>query len=437
VPGGASDREVDLKAWRELTGVAGWIAVCVLVGLLVGVTAVGFSLGVERLSVLWREPLPLQIPDAGPVWRLSVGLALLVAALVVGELLSRLADGVVQGPAYLIDAARRDVDPSLRAGFVSTLVAFSSLSGGASVGVFGPLVHLGGCLATLIRRIWQSLVGTHWAVLPRAVLHGAGAAAAISAVFSAPLGGVIFGHESVTGRFDRSTTGAMLASAFASYWISHQVLGVKPLFATTVVPSLSAVNLLVAACLGVAAGLLSTLYIVWTRGMPAWAAASGIPRRWQPLVPALMLFAVSPWLPHLLGSGTGAIGLAMAGKLAPTLLLVLLLAKLVATPVCLGFGLSGGVFGPALFLGAMLGALVEVILPGEGASTFAVLGAASCVASAVGAPISAVVIVFELTGSYPWAVLSMISVLASSQIARVLAGGSLFDRGAWPSPQQP
>ena len=82
----------------------------------------------------------------------------------------------------------------------------------------------------------------------------------------------------------------------------------------------------------------------------------------------------------------------------------------------------------------MLGALVGVILPGEGAATFAVLGAASCVASAVGAPVSAVVIVFELTGSYPWAVLSMISVLASSQVARVLAGGSLFDPDPQPSP---
>ncbi|OUW02597.1 MAG: hypothetical protein CBD16_04130, partial [Betaproteobacteria bacterium TMED156] len=100
------------------------------------------------------------------------------------------------------------------------------------------------------------------------------------------------------------------------------------------------------------------------------------------------------------------------------------------TSLCIGFGLFGGVFAPALFLGAMVGATADVILFGNATSGsgFAILGAASCIGAVIGAPLAAVVIVFELTGSYDWAVLAMISVVSSQQFTRAFSGRSLFDK---------
>lgn len=172
------------------------------------------------------------------------------------------------------------------------------------------------------------------------------------------------------------------------------------------------------------------LYIYAVTEAPKLAKASGIPLQWRPLLPAAILFVISPVLPHLLGAGLGSIDMAMAGKLTMTLLIVLLFAKIAMTTLCLGFGYFGGVFAPALFFGAMLGSIVDVALANAGAmtSSFVMLGAASCVATVIGAPVAATVIVFEMTGSYEWAVLSMISVVVAAQISRSFMGRSLFDR---------
>ena len=107
---------------------------------------------------------------------------------------------------------------------------------------------------------------------------------------------------------------------------------------------------------------------------------------------------------------------------------VLIAGKIALTALCLGFGYFGGVFAPALFFGAMLGGLADAALGGGGQTTFALVGAASAVAAVIGAPVAAIVIVFEMTGSYEGAVLSMISVVVAAQISRSFAGRSLFDR---------
>jgi CIC family chloride channel protein len=151
---------------------------------------------------------------------------------------------------------------------------------------------------------------------------------------------------------------------------------------------------------------------------------------WRPLLPALLLFALSPWLPQLLGSGVGTVNTVIAGQLGLGLLLILIVGKYAMSSLCLGFGFYGGVFAPALFIGAMVGALVGgVLVPaGDASATFALLGAASCIGAVIGAPMASVVIMLELTGSYAWAVLSMISVVTATQLCRAMMGRSFFDR---------
>jgi CIC family chloride channel protein len=111
-------------------------------------------------------------------------------------------------------------------------------------------------------------------------------------------------------------------------------------------------------------------------------------------------------------------------------LIVLVITKIAMTSLCLGFGFFGGVVSPALFFGMMIGGIVDQLIsvPSADLTQFALVGAASCIAAVIGAPIAAVVMVLEITGSYEWAVLSMVSVLTTSQITRSFIGQSLWDR---------
>ena len=415
--------DLDLeRGMRQLATRLTAILISLFIGALVALVAVACFKVVGWANAFWHQPLPTQL--SGLTWRYSVpvGAALLVSALIAGWLLTRLDNGRPHGPADLIDSAQHRKPVDLRAGLLSSVLALNNLSGGASVGIFGPLVHLGGCVSYWLQRGRQRL--------PIDVVLGSGAGAAIAAVFSAPIGAALFAHEAIIRRFGMFGPGPALACSFASYWVSEQLLGKHRFFKVADAPVLDTQHLLTALVLGVASALVSMLYIYAVTEMPRLARASGIPLRWRPLLPAALLFLVSPVLPHLLGSGLESIDLAMTDKLALTVLIVLLFGKIAATSLCIGFGYFGGVFGPALFFGAMLGAIIDVAFSNAGAmqSSFVILGAASCVATVIGAPMAATVIVFEMTGSYEWAVLSLVSVVVAAQISRSFLGRSLFDR---------
>lgn len=416
-----SDLELQ-RGLQQLGARARAVLVALLLGAMVAVVAVSFFEVVVLANGWWQRPLPSGLSGFSTDYHWSVGLALLLSALAAGWLLVRLNGGRPHGPADLIDAAQHDKPVDQRQGMLSSVLALINLSGGASVGIFEPLVHLGGCLGA-----W--LQGKS-ARLSQEALLGAGAGAAIAAVFSAPIGAAIFAHEAILRRFGTLGPGPVLACTFSAFWVSRLLLGEHRLFRIGTAPALDAQSVLVAAVLGVLCGLLSMTYIWAATAAPKLAAASRIPLRWRPLVPAALLFALSPVLPHLLGAGMGSVKMAMAGQITISLLLVLVLAKIAATVMCLGFGYFGGVFAPALFFGSMLGALVDALLatPDAALSSYVALGAAGCVATVIGAPAAAVVIVFEMTGSYSWAVLSMITVVIAAQISRSFVGRSLFDR---------
>jgi len=416
-------KDLDLeKGLSQLAIRISAVSISLLIGSLVALAAVGFFKIVNLANSVWALPLPTNFTELSSQYSPYVAVALFSSALIAGQILKLLENGRPHGPADLIYFAQYDKPADLRAGFLSSFLALSNLSGGASVGVFGPLVHFGGCLSA-----WLQKTSTR---LPRDVVLGSGAGAAIAAVFSAPIGAAVFAHEAIIRRFGAFGPGPVIACTFASYWVSTQLLGDHRFFKATAPPVLDEQSMVIALGLGVASGLISMLYIYAVTEAPKLAKASGIPLPWRPLLPAGMLFLVSPFLPHLLGAGLGSINLAMTGQLALSLLIALLVAKILMTTLCLGFGYFGGVFAPALFFGAMLGSIVDVTLANTGAmtSSFVILGAASCVATVIGAPIASTVIVFEMTGSYEWAVLSMISVVVAAQISRSFMGRSLFDR---------
>lgn len=405
---------------NQLRDRAAALGLALVIGGIVAAAAVGFFRLVETVAQFWAQPLPRTLGEATRSYSASVGLALGLSSLIAGQVLRLLEEGRPHGPADLINAAQNDHAPNLRAGVISSALALNNLAGGASVGIFGPLVHFGGCIAAAV----QSRV----ARMPIDVMLSCGAGAAIAAVFSAPLGAAIFAHEAIMRRFGAFGAAPVLGACFAAFWVSEMMLGKHRFFEVGVVPVLDVVTLCMGALLGLACGGLATVYLHAVTAVPRLVRVSGVPLMFRPLVPAAVLFALSPVLPHLLGSGLGTVELAIAGQLAIGLMALLIVGKIAITTLCLGFGYFGGVFAPALFFGAMLGGLADAAMAGVGHTSFALVGAASAVAAVIGAPVAAIVIVFEMTGSYESAVLSMISVIVSAQISRSFAGRSLFDR---------
>lgn len=412
----------DAPGFRQLAHRFTAIAVSLFVGTFVGLAAVAFVRIVALAESYWQGSIPHDLVSANYQYSASIGIALLLAALISGQALRFLDQGRPHGPADLIQAAQRAHNPDLRGGLLSSLMALVNLSGGASVGIFGPLVTLGGCLSSLLLRASTRL--------PRDVVLGAGAGAAIAAVFSAPIGAAIFAHEAIIRRFGGFGTAPVIACTFSAYLMSYWLLGEHPLFDAFASPPLDAASVASVIGVGLASGVASMLYIEAVTRAPRLAQATRLALPLQPLVPAAILFVLSPILPHLLGTGFASIDLVMAGQLSLPLLATLVIAKILMTSLCIGFGFVGGTFGPALFFGAMLGGLFDIMLtgPANGFPIYAALGAASCVAAVIGAPLAAIVIMFELTGSFTWAVLSMISVVTATQIARAFVGRSLFDR---------
>lgn len=397
-----------------------------ILGMAIGLAALGLFSTVRFFNDLWRVPLPGVL--GLETWSLSpaVGAALLIAALVSGQILKFLENGRPHGPADLILGAQKNHSPNIKAGMLSSLLATVNLSGGASVGVFGPLIHFGGCLSALLSRGFRPFTKA----IPLDVVLGSGAAAAIAAVFSAPIGAAIMAHEAIIRRFGALGAGPVIAAAFGAHWAAQSMVGDHRMFSVQSSPAVTVETFVIAIGLGIIIGVVSVVYIHAVTAAPGWARSSKIPLVWRPLIPAAFLFLLSPVFPHLLGTGLGSVDLALAGKISLLLLVFLVALKIIATSLCLGFGMFGGVFAPALFIGALTGAAFDSLLSGviPAGSSFAVLGAACCIAAVIGAPLASIVIVFELTGSYEWAVLAMVSVVASQQVSRAMAGRSLFDR---------
>lgn len=401
------------------------LSLSMVLGVMVAGAAVAFFSFIRWVNDFWEVPLTLDLDWTQWHYSPYVGFSLLVAALIAGQLLRWIDNGRPHGPADLILAAQSDRDPDLRNGFKSTLLALVNASGGASVGIFGPLVHLGGCVSHYLKRKSTALPGD--------LIMGSGAGAAIAAVFAVPIGGAIFAHEAVIRRFSNFGPSVVLVSSLSAYLAAKVLMGQDhQLFSDIdfVEPAFDWVTVLMAVGVGVASGLASIAYIYGVTDLGRLTGAQRIPLTLRPLVPAAVLFALSPLLPHLLGVGVTSIDLALAGQMALLLLVALAVLKILMSSLCLSFGFFGGVFGPALFIGVMVGSIFDVLLMGhqEGHTLYAAIGGASVIASVIGAPIASIVIMFEMTDSYAWSVLSMVSVVVSGQISRAVVGRSLFDR---------
>ena len=331
------------------------------------------------------------------------------------------------GPADTIFSAHQRAGTlDLKGGFGSTLASFISISGGASVGIYGPLVHFGATISAFIRRL------AFIPQIPHDIIIGSGVAAAISAGFGAPLAGIIFAHEIVLRHFSMKAITALAVSSMAANFAASEMNLINPSLILTQVPFkisdvIGSITLIGPLAAIVAIVFMRTILYLGT-----------IPKKiniktWQaPIIAGVCCGLCGMIFDEILGIGTDTLMLIITSDQSIFYLLALLAGKLLLTSICIGFGFFGGTYSPALFLGAIVGALVfqlpfESLSP-EFLSILAVCGMAAVSSSVIGAPITSIILVLELTGSYEYAIAATFPIVICSFITSRVFGNSLFDK---------
>ena len=410
-----SPKELGLELVRVLF-------VGLVIGILGGLAANLFVLGVGEIDGLIREQMVGQSALSAGLIRWA---ALIAGALGIYGLKQAFKMDRWHGPAdAILGAHRPDAPFPAREGFISTTAAFVSASAGASVGQYGPVLHFGASVGAQVRALFPTR-------LTPDIYVACGVAAAISAGFGAPIAAVVLVSEAILRHFAVRAVAPITVSAIVA-------TAVTPLFFDRVSPySVTASPtdwglIPVVLGLGACAAILAIVFMRSLLRTAAWAKSLNNELAML-LLAATLMALIGMLVPEAVGLGTQSVNDLLAGEKLVGEAALMLVAKLAATVVCIGLGLVGGVFSPALFLGASLGYLAGFVAVGLGFDPSAVVmltvvGMAAVAGSVIGAPIGVVLIVFEFTRSYEFAVAAILAVSMSSFISTRLFCYSFFDR---------
>jgi len=405
------------------------VIVALVVGILVAYAAIGFRIGISGVQWLsygvFAERLVSRLAEL-PTWQILI--VPTVGGLLVGLFLQFLMPGGrALGVAHVIEAmAIRNGRMRLFDGVAAACVSILSLGAGASAGREGPMVHLGASIAGgVAERLGLS---PH---LARTLL-GCGVAAAVAASFNAPIAGVFFALEVIIGHYALSAFAPVVISSVAATVICRAHLGELPAF---LIPQFGinslwefpAFMVLGAVCAIIASIFMWSVFyaerVVDSLPMPNWL---------KPAAGGLAVGAIAVEFPHVLGVGYETTDAALQELLPLWLLILLIPLKAAATAISLGCRFGGGIFSPSLCLGAMTGGAFGIIaasvFPHLAAShgAYAIVGMSALAAVTLGAPISTILIVFELTGDYQITVAVMIATSVASIIVQGTQGRSFF-----------
>ncbi|MGN6251935.1 MAG: chloride channel protein [Marmoricola sp.] len=330
-------------------------------------------------------------------------------------------------PEVMYAVAQRGGRIPAKVALVKALASALCIGGGGSVGREGPIVQIGSALGSSIGRV----TGLNEERIR--VTVACGAAAGIAATFNAPLAGVFFAMELILADFAARSFGMVVLASVTASVVGRAAFGDQPFLALPAFEVSHVWEYAAFAVLGLlagAAGVLFTgvLYAIedlcdWVWRGPEWA---------RPAVGGLALGALLLVVPQMYGVGYPVLSRAVDGHYAIPFLLVLLLAKMVATSLTIGIGGSGGVFAPSLFIGAMLGSAfgqgLATAVPSlhgqEGA--FALIGMGAVFGGAARAPITAVVIMFELTGEYSIILPLMVAIVLATGLSNILSADTIY-----------
>ncbi len=426
-------RAVAVRGW--FVGDRGLMALALVVGVGAGVGAIGFRYLIVGITELFSGQRDYSaaghaanhhVPGLG---RWFVVGAPVLGGLLYGPLVARFAPearghGV---PEVMLAVAEHGGRIRPRVPVVKALASALTIGSGGSVGREGPIVQIGSALGSVIGQLAQ--------VTERRLrlLVACGAAGGIAATFNAPIAGVFFALEVILGDFETRSFGVVVLSSVTASAVARGFVGSESFLQLPGFALVSPLELGLYAALGALGGIAGVVFIrvlygaedladrIW-RG-PQWA---------RPAVGGVLLGLLLLVVPEMYGVGYPVLSRAIDGNYVVGFLVLLLAAKVVATSLTIAIGGSGGVFAPSLFMGAMLGAtfghLVHGAAPGLTApgGAYALVGMGAVFAGAARAPITAVIIIFELTGEYSIILPLMLAIVVATAVSTRLSPDTIY-----------
>ena len=309
---------------------------------------------------------------------------------------------------------------------VKTLASAICIGTGGAVGREGPIVQIGSAIGSSIGQLLKVSAAR------MRTLVGCGAAAGIAATFNAPIAGSMFALEIILGDFGLATFSPIVISSVVATAISRAFLGDTPAF---IVPPYELVSVWEFPLYVILGFFCAVVGITFTRVLyrtEDFFHHLKLPEYLKAAIGGVILGTTGLMFPQILGVGYGAIDQALVQSYAWWLLFVLIGMKIVATSITIGSGGSGGIFAPSLFLGAMaggfFGSIVHQAFPAVTASpgAYAIVGMGAVVSATTHGPLSAMLILFEMTGGYKIILPLMITCIISSVVAGQLMKESIY-----------
>ncbi len=393
-----------------------FLVLALVIGALTGLTVVAFILLTERAGVRLY-------PVGGARWRrivFPVGGSLGIGYLLYRYFPDARGSGVPQAKAALFARGGRITMRTVVGKFFCTS---ATLASGIPLGREGPSVQVGAGIA--------SVLGRRLGLRPERVkeLLPVGAAAAIAAAFNTPLAAVLFSLEEIVGDLHAPVIGSVVLASATSWMVLRLSLGNSPLFKVPQYQLIHPLEFAIYAVLGVAGGLISVVFTKLLVGIRERFLRFPRNTVWfQPVAGGLLVALMGWFVPQVLGVGYGYVGDVLNGNMGLELMLLLLVLKLLAVTTSYSSGNAGGIFGPSLFMGAMLGGAVGTVahhfLPAYTATAgaYALVGMGAVFAGVVRAPMTSVLMIFEMTQDYavivPLMIANLVSLFISSRLQR-------------------
>ena len=396
----------------------------VIVGLAGGFGAIGFRLLINFFQTLaYGSPAELLTVVKTIPWYVKLWIPAL-GGLIVGPLIYFLAsEAKGHGVPEVMEAvALRSGIIRKRVLIVKLLASAISISTGGSVGREGPIVQIGSAIGSTLGQVLKVSADR------MRTLVGCGAAAGIAATFNAPIAGSMFALEVILGDFGLATFSPIVISSVVSTVVSRAYLGDTPAFIVPVYELVSAWELPMYLVLGLFCAAVGVTFTKTLYRFEDLFANLKFPEYLKAVAGGLILGAVGLFFPQILGVGYGAIDQALMHQLAWWLMLALVIVKIFATSITIGSGGSGGIFAPSLVLGAMaggfFGGVVHDLFPQVTATSgaYSIVGMGAVVAATTHGPLTAILILFEMTGDYkiilPLMFACIVGTITSGQLLR-------------------
>jgi CIC family chloride channel protein len=424
-----SSKIYDLIEKAKMTEHTLMIIIAIIIGLLAGFASIIIRILIEEIGSF---AFPGDLNFLGNVMNSPWFLVILIPAI----------GGLIVGPIinYFAPEAKGHGVPEVmqaillrggiirpRVAFIKTIASAVTIGTGGSVGREGPIIQIGSSLGSMVGQLLKVPANR------LKTLVGCGAAAGIAAAFNAPIAGALFAVEIILMDFTVAQFSPIVISSVVATVVSHTFEGNYPAFIVPGYQLVSSYEFIFYFLLGIISGLVSFLFIKTLYFFEDFFDYRfKFPDNFKPAIGGIIIGLIALYFPHIMGTGYDTINNALNGKVVWYLAMLLIFVKIFATSITLGSGGSGGIFAPSLFIGAVfgsfLGSVIGIYFPDITASpgAYALVAMGGLLAGTTRAPLTAIIMVFELTKDYNIILPLMITCVISTMLSSRLSSESIY-----------